>query len=250
MDFEIDPPEESLRYILYQRSDGFRLTKGRIARFLRRRVFPIIPMHRTLAILESRVWRDETIATFNRDMRSEFETMAPHLPARGRRILDIGCGVAGLDVLLARRFAADAPEILLIDRTQIDPSVDATFEKRGTFYSSLEVARTMLEANGVAADQITTQTATDDSKVAADGPFDVVLSTLSWGFHFPVSSYLPEVLRVVADDGVVFLDVRKTNIDGLALLRAYFRDVDVIHERKKLYRCKLTGPIRAGAGAR
>lgn len=58
--------------------------------------------------------------------------------------------------------------------------------------------------------------------------FDVVVSLLSWGFHYPISTYAPRC------SGVMVVDVRK-GTNGEGDLRKY-GDLTVVHEAQKYRR--------------
>lgn len=40
-------------------------------------------------------------------------------------------------------------------------------------------------------------------------PLDLVISLVSWGFHFPVSTYLDQVHDLLREGGRLILDLRK-----------------------------------------
>ena len=50
---------------------------------------------------------------------------------------------------------------------------------------------------------------------------DVVISIISWGFHYPVSTYLEDVHEALVPGGVAILDIRN-GTDGVAALRRRF----------------------------
>ena len=65
--------------------------------------------------------------------------------------------------------------------------------------------------------------------------FDLVLSLLSWGLHYPISTYLGEVHVALSKRGVSIVDVRLKS-DGESELRRAFREVELIAEGNKYRR--------------
>jgi hypothetical protein len=78
---------------------------------------------------------------------------------------------------------------------------------------------------------------------APDGGLDLVLSTISWGFHYPLSTHLPQVAAKLRPGGRIIVDLRTANaesetaallsIGGRILLseRRSDRQVRVVFER-------------------
>lgn len=130
---------------------------------------------------------------------AEYAELAPYLPEAVAAVLDIGCGVAGIDVHLARRYP-DA-RLYLLDRTERAERIPYGYGD-GSFYNSLEAARELLWANGVDPERVET--------IEAPGVelprVDLVVSLLAWGFHLPVGAYLDRLK--LSPGGRVVLDLR------------------------------------------
>ncbi len=87
-------------------------------------------------------------------------------------------------------------------------------------------------ANGVPAACIQLLEATDTRTILVPTSVHLVLSLLSWGFHYPVHIYLDQVYQLPSPDGIVILDVRK-GTDGVPKLRQRFSDLLVILDTDK-----------------
>ena len=148
-------------------------------------------------------------------IHAEYQALAPLLAElQPRRIADIGCGYAMFDLFVAHDLGA---ELLLID-LEANERRHFGFAEAGAAYSSLAVARALLEQNGVAAGRIETlNPATTEPASAA--PVDLAVSFLSCGFHYPVDTYLDYFNRAVAPGGAIILDLRETSAaEQLAML--------------------------------
>lgn len=76
-------------------------------------------------------------------------TSAETLQIRALSALDVGCGVAGIDVLLDRTFESEMRSICLLDRDEVSDVHYAGFRNRAAAYSSLSEARRLLVSNRV-----------------------------------------------------------------------------------------------------
>ena len=109
------------------------------------------------------------------------------------------------------------------------------FRQKGSFYNSLDVARTLLVNNGVSPQRVHLLEANDNNDINISTRADLVISLISWGFHYPVEIYMDKVHDILSENGVIILDVRK-GTGGLDVLSSTFRKVDLIFEGKKQYR--------------
>jgi len=145
---------------------------------------------------------------FFQSVQEDYQLLSPHLPGSLGTFVDIGSGIAALDLFLL----LDNPQsrVCLVDRTEVSNSIWYGLEEDGAFYNSLDLAIELLVANGVEADRIQTYEAPEDRILPlATNSVDLVISTLSWGFHYPVSIYLDEVTRVMKPSGTLILEIRK-----------------------------------------
>jgi SAM-dependent methyltransferase len=175
---------------------------------------PFIAMHRTHL-------RGDLKQQYAADVRQDFEMLRPHLPLDASATLDIGCGMAGIDALLCRHYRN--PAIHLLDGTG-HTDVRVLFHPVMKPYNSMPIARKLLETNGVAGDRIFEW---PPDPAAAVPQCDLVLSLLSWGFHYPVTTYLALAENVLTPGGRLILDVRK-GFRGMETITARLELVSVI----------------------
>jgi SAM-dependent methyltransferase len=167
----------------------------------------------------------------------DFESIRTHLPESAPRVLDIGCGLGGIDLAIYRHYGT--ADLWLLDREGNSP-IYYGFRSVAAHYNSLAVSRAFLEQNGVAEEHVTTIDV-DVAGFPAGVSFDLVISLLSWGFHYPLNTYIDEVVRALSPDGVVVVDVRATT-DGENLLRDRFAHVTVLQRNPKYIRLAVRNP--------
>lgn len=166
----------------------------------------------------------DLVEEYSAELSETYEQIRPFLPPRAKRILDIGAGLGGINVLLSRQYD-EFLEITLLDRSGITPGPQGGFHEGGfAAYNSFEHAIDLLGANGVEDEVLVCDI---DREPFPDGEFDIVISLLSWGFHYPITTYRPRARLIVAD-------VRR-NTDGEEALSSYGK-LTVVHEAEKYRR--------------
>lgn len=175
---------------------------------------------------EQRTHYADPARQYGAELAQTFETFRNYLPADVDSVLDIGSGMAGIDVLLGRRYPRAT--LHLLDKQGVSVRVNAGFNARAedfAHYNDFALATELLAGNGVRNRVI----CHDMNRYPfPDAEFDVVVSLLSWGFHYPIASYAPRC------SGVMVVDVRK-GTDGEDALREYGL-VTVVHEAEKYRR--------------
>lgn len=169
-------------------------------------------------------------AEYGEELHGTYATFAPLLPrveGRQARILDIGCGMAGIDVFLYRHYQP-SPLILLADKQGVAEQIVCGFQpskEAFSHYHDFTLAQQLLEMNGVDLQQVVPLDLNEQGLPTT--PSDVVISLLSWGFHYPIADYQP----VVAPGGVIIAECRK-GTDGEKQLARYGRCTVVCHAEK------------------
>jgi len=140
------------------------------------------------------------------ELRPVFEVKRP------TNIADIGCGYALFDLFLAQDYGCD---IALIDLESSD-NRHFGFEDQGAAYSSLAVARRLLEDNKIASDTIRTLNPEKDSLEALSN-LDYAFSFISCGYHYPWTTYRSFFEDRLAPDGHIILDLRSKTLGDAVL---------------------------------
>jgi SAM-dependent methyltransferase len=197
--------------------------------------------HRRLgAVYDLGLWRVTTTPgelrrlgqRYENDLAAELSAFAQYLPDSPPTVMDIGCGLGAIDLLLSRHYQHQA-SFVLVDRNEFTSRPYYGFRRVAAAYNSLEDTLTFLRTNGMDTTKVTTVNVACDpfpQKVHAD----VVLSLLSWGHHYPISTYLDDVTEMLSLGGVLVVDVRK-GTDGMALLSERF-ELELVTEDSRSYR--------------
>ena len=176
---------------------------------------------------------EEVAALYGRDLAGYMRDVATVFPPDGRRrrILDIGCGL-GFGLIALRRLYGPDNEFVGVDRDRIDADIHFGLTDDPSAYNSLDLTRAMLATNDVAD---ATVLDVDAQGLPAERPFDMAISVIAWGFHFPAATYAERVHGLLADGGRLVIDLRATKsgeVPGVAELAPWFAPVGRVPGRK------------------
>jgi SAM-dependent methyltransferase len=220
-------PNKALKYILFQRTDFSIYTTLRWP--LRIVMNKRIPIYNLAIKLEALLLPGRTKRLFSLDMEKEYQLMKSALPEKLETILDIGCGVAGIDIMFHKHYESRGinPHFYLLDKTEVNSKVYYGLEKTAAYYNSLDVAKKLLVVNGVEDSHINTQEATG-VPIFPDTKFDLIVSLISWGFHYPVDTYLDEVYSILKSGGRLIIDIRRGS-GGKEKIEAKFGSISMVN---------------------
>ena len=155
---------------------------------------------------------------------------------RGRkRVCSIGPGNGLVEYFLL--LLAGVHEILLIDIEATSQHAHG-FEKTGSGYASLEKTKDFMVMNGVAPSSILL--CNPQKTTVPRFEFDMLLSIMSMGFHYPCDEYVSFAKENCESTGCIIFDKRKHVVDaGYARLIQDF-SVEVLSENHKWQRVCLT----------
>jgi len=123
------------------------------------------------------------------------------------KIADIGCGYAFIDYFLYRDTQA---HLYLIDLEETEDR-HFGFSNSGAAYSSLNVARTFLQDNGVPEESVTCINPTQQ-EVLKLPKIDLTMSFISCGFHYPLSTYDTFFKDRIQKGGAIIVDIRNRKL--------------------------------------
>ncbi len=224
--------KKSIPYILFQRTAYLKITHSLPYRGLQK--LSPVSLYKPFVSMESVLRRKAIEDAYVADMTDEYENIKKHLPQKCNNVLDIGCGIGVINAFINNHYEHD-PVFHLLDKSQVEDNIFYLFNDKGAFYNSLELARTTLVSNGIVEQNIVLCEANDKNEIPVQEKMDLIISLISWGFHYPLSTYLNQAYDALTEEGTLILDVRKGE-GAEDALRAKFMQCKVIDETKTRYR--------------
>jgi len=162
-------------------------------------------------------------AQYEQDMQRLYYNIEESLPLKLNSMLDIGAGLGGIDALIYKN--NPMATFYLLDKDGEYGSKVGWHDDAKAFgaYNSFSETRNFLRANNVPDESAHLITEIPDQT------FDLVTSFLSWGFHYPVSTYLEEVRSKTKS---LIIDVRKET-NGFVQLAKVFDTITILADCKK-----------------
>ena len=222
--------DDLIKYILFQRTTHIKFADAQIIKLLSK--YTPCPFYKIAVTLEASLRKKEIKELYQKDIFDDYLEIKPFLPNKCQSILDVGCGIAGIDLFFFRHYdKSDFLKFHLLDKTEMDKKVFYNYKPKGAFYNSLFVACEFLRRNGIPEKNINLLEAEKDFQIKAPPELDLIVSLISWGFHYPVSTYLDQVYNLLRKDGHLIMDLRKER-GGEKELEQKFSSVTKISERQ------------------
>jgi glycosyltransferase involved in cell wall biosynthesis/SAM-dependent methyltransferase len=228
-------PDAAVKYILFQRT-AYLIYQN--TPWLNKIIIHIpFLTYNHMVLFEAWLFRKRIKRLFSEDIAREYAAIKNFLPEHTHAVLDIGCGVAGIDVMLYRHYKTQnrTIDLYLLDETELNQKVYYGFEKKASFYNSLSIAKLLLASNRIESKNVHVQEINSDYKINFSTKFDLVISLISWGFHYPVSTYLDQVYNLLKPNGVLIMDIRKGTGEE-KMLKDKFHNIKIISEGQKYMR--------------
>jgi ubiquinone/menaquinone biosynthesis C-methylase UbiE len=168
---------------------------------------------------------------YEKDINGIYLNIEKHLPQNAQSVLDIGCGVGGIDLEIYTHYDGNI-RLNLLDYSEMQGNYYG-FNSTGGKYNHLGLTELFLDINGVKRKNIRIY---DANNGYPSGRFDIIISLISCGFHYPVQTYLEKIKE--SRNGIVILDIRK-GTGQIEILRDNFNSVETIAEFTKCERVLL-----------
>ena len=202
---------------------------------------------------------NEMLEKLIRTQQKDIKVIDSFLKSKPLKVLDIGCGLGIYDLAIYDYFNRDNNlTFYLLDKTTSaaeEKNIHYGYRPVASFYNNLDYTTELLNINGIPKNNIQCISVDNEiapcnqpalggqgdltlttKKLAALSEVDLVISIISWGYHYPISTYLDVVYKILKSDGLLCLHCRDK--DDLALLQTKFTI---------LYPDTSTKPIRLGS---
>jgi len=149
---------------------------------------------------------DESIT---KTILADYEICKNHIPETTKKWLDIGAGLGLINIFIYKQLSGG--KMYLLDKSLFEENKRligfGTTESFG-FYTDLNASKELLILNGVVGEDINLLEP-EIFKNIPDGDLDLIISRISWCFHYPYKTYSELVHSKLKSQGRLIIDIRK-----------------------------------------
>jgi SAM-dependent methyltransferase len=162
----------------------------------------------------------------------DFELCLPFLDdtlPKDSKILDIGCGLGMFDVFLSKKY--EKSTVFLQDKSDTIDMINRKyngFNQKYYYYNNLDLLTEFISSNSVKNYKIIN----GEELFNINEKFDLIMSLLSCGWHYSLTTYLDYIKNHLTDTGKLIIDVRNDTEESL--LYTTFHNVNrIFNENEK-----------------
>ncbi len=157
-------------------------------------------------------------------MSKEFENLSRYLNFDGKKILSIGSGVCGLELIINSKTKNSF--FTIIEKDYISKKVVYGWDtKNEEAYNNLDILRTFIINNGMKNNYEIFNYDQDNLPIKK---FDYIISLYSMDYHYDYLIYYDYFKKVVNDDTKIIFDTIRPDY-----FKTIFENVDIIHSDEK-----------------
>lgn len=157
-------------------------------------------------------FNEATIPAFEAKAERDFGTIKNWILPSYRSVLDIGSGLGGVDILIAKRTKISVINIIDGDGTN---NKKTSFHENTKAWFDRKLGKDLITSN-VPYNAIVIDFPPDPSLTIRT---DLIISLKSWGHHYPVGMYIDLVKRSLRPGGRVVMDIRWTRGNGEQVMK-------------------------------
>ena len=166
--------------------------------------------------------------------KNEIDTFKDFLPKTCKNIMDIGCGLGIINILL-NKFYKDTTSFYLLDKNRIDKKIKYGFSPNYESYNDLNETKRILLENNINENNLFLFDVEKDIKI--DSKIDLVISLKSMGYHYPIETYL-QLLRKCCNQDTIFIFDLSEGYFNENSFKKYFENIKIIYEEKSIHSLK------------
>ena len=163
-------------------------------------------------------------------IENQFKLLIKYLPNKCNKLLSIGCGLAVPELMFKEYYNNDI-DYYLFDKTQVDLNIYFGYKEKASYYNNLNLTNKIYLEYGINNNNINIIDA-DNKNLLSLPLMDIIVSYIAWGFHFPLITYLDNVLKLMHKETILIIDIRNNTNVSEKLIDKYFyvlNNNDLVH---------------------
>ena len=207
------------KYFLFQRNEYLSKKQIKVRKLLGRYLFTkvFINFFNSLSSINKKL---------NENFNNEFNELKKYLPNKALNILDIGAGLGVINLYLNEHYKKSV-NFTLIDKNFIEKKVYYGFNDKGQAYNNFKITEDFLTSNNLDHKKLSILDA--DTNFSSILQYDLVISLISMGYHYPVSQYFSFFKTNTHKKTKFIFDIAK-EYNNLEEIFNLFDTVKIIHE--------------------
>ena len=162
---------------------------------------------------------------FYQDIENEFLKFKKLLPNNVKNILDIGCGIGAINIFL-NNFYNGSANFHLIDKNYVSKKVIYGYrESNAEGYNDLLLTKEFLKKNSINENSISTYDIDKDR--LKEIKYDLVISLISWGYHYPLEVYINYLRENSNEETIYIFDIAEEYV-STEDVNKYFNKINII----------------------
>ena len=166
--------------------------------------------------------------------KNEIDTFKNFLPKNCKNIMDIGCGLGIINILL-NKFYNEKPNFYLLDKNRIDKKIKYGFSSNYESYNDLSETKRILTENNIRENRLFLYNVEKDNLINVK--IDLVISLKSMGYHYPFETYLNLFKKNCNKNTTFIFDVSEDYFDE-NLFKKNFENIKIIYQEKSIHSLK------------
>ncbi len=166
----------------------------------------------------------------DKESKIEFNELINFLPSKIYNVVDIGSGLGIINIFLEKHFT-NKINFTLIDKNRIEKKVTYGFCNEGEFYNNFSLTADFLKNHGINMNQIKLIDSDDINII--NNKFDLVISLLSMGYHYPINQYLSFLKKNTHKNTIFIFDVSFEN-EEINKISQLFKIVEIVKKSKEV----------------
>ena len=161
------------------------------------------------------------------------------LPGKSISIIDIGCGIAGYHKNWLKNYKEKEIQLFLMDSSTFNlAALRYGHGEVNRYYNSLKLSKKLLlKSSGVKSELIQLIEIKSGFVEKLPKKLDLIISFISWGFHYPLDTYWDLMLaRMTIESSVMLIDVRKNSNSSDFLFNQKNVTIEIINTTSKFDR--------------
>lgn len=164
------------------------------------------------------------------NINEQFDKFKKYLPDSCDNLLSIGCGLAVPEIPFYEYYKNKNLNYFLFDKSCVDKKIHFGYQEKASFYNSLDDTKEIYINYGINEQNINLIEASNENLLSLP-KMDIITSFISWGFHFPLITYLENVIKLMHKESILIIDIRTLDDNtSTSLINEYFEIINNIEE--------------------